>query len=1074
MTSFRFLDAPELRNVEWTVYQIEGREAVSDLFHFSVFVGADLAAVEAATRAETAVMPEARATDQSADQTPIGAATIQQPVALRFTRDDATERFGIVAAATVLGVVSSRTTNVDMVVVRFDVVPRAWVTVHRRRSRVFQNLRMHQIVSRVLTEMGVSHRWALSNSYPKRVCAVQYDETDWEFVTRLLAEEGVFFFFEHGPFAGGTRSGGGTDLLELARRNAAPALNALGEAFPAAAPHFHGAGAAASLLTDDGDNGDEDPAQETPGNGKGGPPGVGGDVLVFVDRPGQYLGTLARTEPDATPPAEPDLHLVLRSADGMVTDASALRMFTPRRTVRPLRTHLRDYEFKNPLLELSARSSTFPTSAGTPSPDLEVYHHHGEYERPDIDNENARLHLEQHRADVAVSLGEGRNPDLGAGVRFRFENQSRPRTPVMDGNFAAVRVWHRFKQPDIDTAIGEVLRFIAAFEDIEGLFPRGADDGLREPMAPTEAWTYANRFECVRDMTAFRPPRPRRAPRTSIELATVVGPVGEEVYTDKHGRIRVQFHWDREGKWLPRSSCWVRVAQTWSGAGFGAMFIPRVGMEVVVAFVGGDPDRPVVVGTLYNGTHPTPEALPENKTRSGFRTQLSPDGGGGNELSFEDARDHAEVRLIAQKDLNIQVGDTCTTTVTGDAVTLVASHQYVGVQGDGVVGVGGARAALVSETDSLVVGGDRSTRVAGNALASVGGDTVTSVTGNAVQTASRDALHHVAGDQTVRVDGNAVTHVGGRERDGKGHCVTFVEGSWQLHATRDVTVQANTGGHDEATNIVLRCGASTITLTPHTIELHSGTIMVHGTKMLELRGGTSVIQLDSKGIRGQGEMIDLRRPENDAVLRLSSTEATVRHTNCTRLQGRDIHLVTPTMDIVNVGMDAKPLPPPEPNVALQLTDEPLSRQGIALPAGSKWRAVSGGLEAFRAEGELEEQGILRAYVPKTVDSLDVFVWPAGLEHAYPPDAGPLHWKVHLRDDLGDLGAPDASETLRGVRVRLRNLGYLPAADVDREGLDALTEAAVRRFRRDHRLAAVEVGPVLDAAMIEKLREVYGA
>jgi type VI secretion system secreted protein VgrG len=798
VTTFHFTGEQPLAHVEWTVYQIEGREAVSELFHFAVVVGADLHAVEAAISGEEPLQPEARARDQTPDQRTIETAAIQQPVAFAFTREDTTERFGIVAAATVLGVVASRTTGATMVVVRFDVAPRAWVTHHRRRSRVFQNLRMHQIVSRVLAEMNVSHRWVLQKNYPKRVYAVQYDETDWAFVTRLLAEEGVFFFFEHGPFEREDEPPEGEETWRQVRRGARLAgqgLNALGSV-PVIGPYARGGAAAANALAGEEDpvEEEEDPAQIAPGSGSGGPATEAGDVLVFVDQPESYLAKLRRGTAEPPDGPAPELRLDLRSADGMVSDLGALRLFVPRRTIRPLRTHVRDYEFKNPLFELSARASTLPRAEAPPSPDLEVYHHHGEYERPDVNDENAGLHLEQHRADAAVALGEGRHPDLGAGVRFRLENHSEPRVPVPEGRFAAARVWHRFAQPDIETAVGELLRFVAAFEGVEGLFPAATRDAAHEAMAPSEAWTYANRFECVRDTTAFRPPRPRRAPRTSIELATVVGPIGEEVYTDKHGRIKVQFHWDREGKWLPESSCWVRVAQTWGGAGFGSMFIPRVGMEVVVAFVGGDPDRPVVVGTLYNGTHPTAEPLPAKKTRSGFTTQISPGGGGGNELSFEDAREHAEVRLRAHKDLNVQVGDTHSTTVTGDAVKLVGGDDHVGVQGDRVVGVGGSRASLVSAVDALVVGGDRSTRVAGNALASVGGDAVAQVDGNAVRTTDHDALEHVAGDRTVRTDGNTITHVGGHALDGDAQAVTFVEGSWRLHATRTIEVHADAGG----------------------------------------------------------------------------------------------------------------------------------------------------------------------------------------------------------------------------------------------------------------------------------------
>jgi type VI secretion system secreted protein VgrG len=151
------------------------------------------------------------------------------------------------------------------------------------------------------------------------------------------------------------------------------------------------------------------------------------------------------------------------------------------------------------------------------------------------------------------------------------------------------------------------------------------------------------------------------------QTATVVGPAGEEIHTDKHGRIKVQFHWDREGKRDDNSSRWVRVAQMHAGKGWGGQFLPRIGMEVVVDFIEGDPDRPLVVGTVYNGTNTPPYALPANKTQSGLKTRSSKGGGEGdyNELVFEDKKGAEFVRFHAEKDLESTVEDKETRTVKG-------------------------------------------------------------------------------------------------------------------------------------------------------------------------------------------------------------------------------------------------------------------------------------------------------------------------------------------------------------------------------------------------------------------------
>src|SRR5690606_27366984 len=163
---------------------------------------------------------------------------------------------------------------------------------------------------------------------------------------------------------------------------------------------------------------------------------------------------------------------------------------------------------------------------------------------------------------------------------------------------------------------------------------------------------FSNQFECIPSQVEWRPlrrhPRPRIA---SMQTATVVGPSGEEIHTDEHGRIKVQFHWDRGGRFDENSSCFVRVVQPWAGNNWGFLWLPRIGMEVAVTFVDGDVDRPIVTGCLYNDAN-QPPYLPGEKTKSTIKSQSSPGGDGFNELRFEDAAGSEEIFLHAQKDLN--------------------------------------------------------------------------------------------------------------------------------------------------------------------------------------------------------------------------------------------------------------------------------------------------------------------------------------------------------------------------------------------------------------------------------------
>lgn len=167
---------------------------------------------------------------------------------------------------------------------------------------------------------------------------------------------------------------------------------------------------------------------------------------------------------------------------------------------------------------------------------------------------------------------------------------------------------------------------------------------------PTGAWTVEGRagFSSV----PYRPPQVTPKPQIhGVESAVVVGPKGEEIHTDEFARVRVQFHWDRYADFSDKSSCWVRVSQGWAGSGFGMIAIPRVGQEVLVAFLSGNPDQPVVVGRLFNSTSPAPYKLPENKTVSGWKSDSSPGSNGYNEIKFEDARGRELVAIQAERNL---------------------------------------------------------------------------------------------------------------------------------------------------------------------------------------------------------------------------------------------------------------------------------------------------------------------------------------------------------------------------------------------------------------------------------------
>ena len=298
---------------------------------------------------------------------------------------------------------------------------------------------------------------------------------------------------------------------------------------------------------------------------------------------------------------------------------------------------------------------------------------------------------------------------------------------------------------------------------------------------------YENSFAAFPASVPFRPQRRTRRPRIAgAQTAIVVGPSDKEIWTDQYGRIKVQFHWDRLGKSDENSSCWVRVSQSWSGKSWGAFALPRIGQEVVVSFLEGDPDRPLVTGCVYNGDNPVPYALPENQTRTTIKTQSSPKAVGFNELRFEDKKEAEEVFLHAQKDLNVTVLNNSTEKVKKD------------------------RTVTVEE------GNDQFTVSKGNWTTSV---------------ATGDATHGVKGNSTVTIEGNSDETV-------SGNLTINVSGNVTIKASGSVAIESGTGMTLKGgTSVAIEAGTA-LTLKGAMVDVKaSGKGSFDGGGMLELKGG---------------------------------------------------------------------------------------------------------------------------------------------------------------------------------------------------------------------------------------------
>src|SRR5690554_3435946 len=356
--------------------------------------------------------------------------------------------------------------------------------------------------------------------------------------------------------------------------------------------------------------------------------------------------------------------------NGMVADEPVVKRFGLRLETRTSRVTRRDYDHNKArlLLESEARSEQLP--------DLEDYAYPGQFTDRPRGKHLARRTLERHRSDYRQAHGHSDQPTLRSG--HFLELQGHPRASWND-LWLLTEVHHHGKQPQVleesitdpaSTNTSEQHR--SAPSPLVGQAQRRTAEGWPEGRAPEgrvmgrgegeKAWGegetdnnftqgYRNHFTTTPWDIPHRPALHHRKPKLlGSQTATVTGPENEDIHCDAQGRIKVQFHWDREGQADAHTSCWLRVASSWAGNQWGSVTIPRIGMEVLVSFLEGDPDQPLVSGCLYNSAHPVPYELPAHKTRTVFKSLSSPGGNGFNELCIEDRAGEEQIFIHAQRD----------------------------------------------------------------------------------------------------------------------------------------------------------------------------------------------------------------------------------------------------------------------------------------------------------------------------------------------------------------------------------------------------------------------------------------
>lgn len=401
-----------------------------------------------------------------------------------------------------------------------------------------------------------------------------------------------------------------------------------------------------------------------------------------------------------------------------------------------------DFNFETPSTELKALSSG---TAGT----LQVYEYPGLYTKKDTGDAVTKKRLEELEGDATLASGASTVRHFVPGAKVTIKGAA---------DSALNAAW--------------VLR------------------AVQHRVAHNE---YGNSFVAHPADTAFRAPRRARKPRIAgSQTALVVGKSGEEIWTDKYGRIKVQFHWDQLGTKDENSSCWIRVAQNWAGKSWGAWTLPRIGQEVVVGFLEGDPDRPLVTGCVYNGDNPLPYTLPDDQTKTTLKSNSSKGGGGFNEIRLEDKKDSEEIYIHAQKDMNTTVENARTATINeaDDTITVAKGNRSV------TVSKGNHSLTVTEGNDSVTVSkGTRAVSVKDNETHDNAADFTHTVKGNCTLTVTGDLTIKASGSLTIKGDkdvtvqaGTTLTLKSGTDWSGKAGTGATLEGG------TTVTVKGSASG----------------------------------------------------------------------------------------------------------------------------------------------------------------------------------------------------------------------------------------------------------------------------------------
>ena len=419
-----------------------------------------------------------------------------------------------------------------------------------------------------------------------------------------------------------------------------------------------------------------------------------------------------------------------QQGSGLAADHPVVSQFSMRFSTRTSTATRRGYDLKRPsqLLE-SQFTAEF-------SPALEDYRYPVLHENEKLGKQIARQALERHRTDYQLVEGKSDQPTLRSG--HFFDLTEHPRQQCND-LWLLLSVTHSGKQPQV---LEETIT-----SDVK------SEDGFTQG--------YRNAFSAIPWDVFYRPPLVTRKSVLVSQTARVTGPAGEEIFCDEYGRVKVEFHWDRAELGSDKSSCWLRVSSSWAGDSFGAVTIPRIGMEVVVTYLEGNPDNPLITGCVPNKITPVPYSLPANKTKTVLRSHSSPHSGGYNELSIEDRAGQEKIHLRAQRDIEQVILNDSDTKIGNDRSEQITRDSHSLISNDRFEQVDNNSSSLIKGDELHTTQGLRNTVIGGNELVSITGNSSTTADGTLVIQAGTQA-HVTAANVVINAGMSLTLQAGGQ------------------------------------------------------------------------------------------------------------------------------------------------------------------------------------------------------------------------------------------------------------------------------------------------------------------------